>query len=59
MEHKGSAYGGHYVAYKRIAHGWICASDAHVARVSWEHVKDAQATLLFYQLHTEESSVIV
>eukprot|EP00537_Pseudo-nitzschia_pungens_P007608 CAMPEP_0172360234 /NCGR_PEP_ID=MMETSP1060-20121228/4308_1 /TAXON_ID=37318 /ORGANISM="Pseudo-nitzschia pungens, Strain cf. cingulata" /LENGTH=957 /DNA_ID=CAMNT_0013082181 /DNA_START=260 /DNA_END=3130 /DNA_ORIENTATION=- len=40
IEHRGNAYGGHYVAYRRDHSGtWFCVSDSRVTPVSWRNVQ--------------------
>jgi hypothetical protein len=63
IEHRGGAYSGHYVCYRRdpavsasfsssssAGNGdWIFVSDARVCRVSWNDVRKCQAYMLFYE----------
>lgn len=50
IEHRGNAYGGHYVAYRRDHSGtWFCVSDSRVTPVSWRDVQTCQAYMLFYE----------
>lgn len=50
IEHKGNAFGGHYVAYRRDHSGsWFCVSDSKVTPVSWRTVQTCQAYMLFYE----------
>jgi ubiquitin C-terminal hydrolase len=44
-----STAGGHYVTYRRAAHGWCVASDAYITSVPEERVLAAQAYLLVYE----------
>jgi Ubiquitin carboxyl-terminal hydrolase len=50
IEHRGNAFGGHYVSYRRDSTGaWFQISDANVTKVSWQHVQSCQAYMLFYE----------
>lgn len=50
IEHRGNAFGGHYVSYRRDHTGsWFCISDSTVAPVSWQDVRTCQAYMLFYE----------
>lgn len=50
IEHRGNAFGGHYVSYRRDHTGqWYLISDSSVHPVSWHDVRCSQAYLLFYE----------
>jgi ubiquitin C-terminal hydrolase len=59
IEHKGNAFGGHYVCYRRLpAHlqtkgcddkKWYYCSDDAIHVVRWDQVQRAQAYMLFYE----------
>ena len=50
IEHRGNAYGGHYVSYRRDHSGeWFRISDNNVTPVSWQQVRSCQAYMLFYE----------
>jgi ubiquitin carboxyl-terminal hydrolase 30 len=53
VEHRGGAYSGHYVCYRRRskANGadWLFVSDQDVRSVSWDEVRGCQAYMLFYE----------
>ncbi len=50
IEHRGNAFGGHYVSYRRDHTGsWFCISDNVVTPVSWRDVQTCQAYMLFYE----------
>jgi ubiquitin C-terminal hydrolase len=50
IEHRGNAFGGHYVSYRRDHTGsWFCISDSLVTPVSWRQVQTCQAYMLFYE----------
>jgi ubiquitin C-terminal hydrolase len=50
IEHRGNAYGGHYICYRRNQPGqWHLISDEAIHPVSWLDVRSSQAYLLFYQ----------
>ena len=46
--HSGGLYGGHYIAYCQQNGVWRCFNDSRTSRVSWEHVRNREAYLLFY-----------
>ena len=46
--HSGSIFGGHYIAYCNYNGTWRCFNDTMARCVSWEHVKDQEAYVLFY-----------
>ena len=46
--HSGSIFGGHYIAYCNYNGTWRCFNDTMTSHVSWEHVKDQEAYILFY-----------
>lgn len=53
IEHRGSAFGGHYVTYRRGNWNdgnnfWVLVSDQCVSSRSWQDVKNCQAYMLFY-----------
>jgi len=50
IEHRGNAFAGHYVCYRRDANGdWFFVSDNQVRRVEWADVRKASAYMLFYE----------
>ena len=49
VSHSGSIYGGHYIAYCNYNGTWRCFNDTMTRCVSWEHVKDQEAYILFYE----------
>ncbi|CAB9499089.1 terminal hydrolase 16 [Seminavis robusta] len=58
IEHKGNAFGGHYVCYRRLPthlqtpdneSKWYFCSDDVVHIVGWNQVQRAQAYMLFYE----------
>ena len=49
VSHSGSIYGGHYIAYCNYNGTWRCFNDTMARCVSWEHVKDQEAYILFYE----------
>ena len=51
IEHRGNAYGGHYICYrKNHSTGiWHQISDANVTPISWKQVRNCQAYMLFYE----------
>lgn len=50
IEHRGNAFGGHYVSYRKDSSGsWFQISDAAVTKVSWQQVQSCQAYMLFYE----------
>ena len=51
MEHRGSAFSGHYVCFRRdkTNGGWLFISDHLVRSVSWGEVQRCQAYMLFYE----------
>ena len=49
VSHSGSIYGGHYTAYCNYNGTWRCFDDTMTRHVSWEHVKDQEAYILFYE----------
>lgn len=50
VEHRGSAFGGHYVCFRRdtTTDDWVFVSDDYVKPVEWSDVRIAQAYMLFY-----------
>jgi ubiquitin C-terminal hydrolase len=52
IEHRGNAFHGHYVSYRRdpTNHGsWLFISDCKVMSVSWQDVQQCQAYMIFYE----------
>ena len=52
VEHKGSAFGGHYQTYRRTGpelKEWVLVSDESVMSRSWEDVQNCEAYMLFYE----------
>jgi ubiquitin C-terminal hydrolase len=52
VEHRGNAFGGHYVAYRRDVANcgmWVYVSDEVVKSIPWDEVKTRQAYMLFYE----------
>jgi ubiquitin C-terminal hydrolase len=52
IEHRGNAFSGHYVAYRRdLANptDWLLISDESVRKVTWRDVANCQAYMLFYE----------
>ncbi|KAL3925279.1 MAG: hypothetical protein SGILL_000520 [Bacillariaceae sp.] len=50
IEHRGNAYGGHYVCYRKDQSGqWYLVSDEAINPVHWSTVRYSQAYLLFYE----------
>ena len=47
--HSGGIYWGHYIAYCKHNGVWRCFDDRMVRNVSWEHVKQQEAYILFYE----------
>ena len=47
--HSDSIYGGHYVAYCKYRDDWRCFDDSMASIVSWKHVRDQEAYILFYK----------
>ena len=51
--HSGSLYGGHYIAYCKYSRVWRCLNDSRTSIVSWEHVRNQEAYILFYEVIRE------
>ncbi len=52
VEHKGSAFGGHYQTYRRVGSEqkkWVLVSDESVIPRSWEDVQRCEAYMLLYE----------
>ena len=49
VSHSGSIYWGHYIAYCKHNGIWRCFNDRMVRNVSWEHVKQQKAYIMFYE----------
>jgi ubiquitin C-terminal hydrolase len=54
VEHKGSAFGGHYQTYRRATSKrqnkeWVLVSDECLLPKSWEEVRRCEAYMLFYE----------
>jgi ubiquitin C-terminal hydrolase len=51
IEHRGGAFAGHYVAYRREAatDRWLYISDDTVRPIDWHIVRNCQAYMLFYE----------
>lgn len=52
VEHKGSAFGGHYQTYRRVGSDqkeWALVSDESVVPRSWEDVRRCEAYMLLYE----------
>ena len=49
VSHSGSIYGGHYTAYCKYGTDWGCFDDTMTSVVSWEHVNEQEAYILFYE----------
>ena len=47
--HSGSLYGGHYIAYCKYSGVWRCFNDSMTSIVSWDHVREQKAYILFYR----------
>ena len=47
--HSGGIHGGHYIAYCKYSGIWRCFNDTMTRSVRWEHVKDQEAYILFYE----------
>ena len=48
--HSGGISGGHYISCCKYSGVWRCFNDSMAGSVSWEHVKDQEAYILFYEL---------
>jgi len=58
VEHKGSAFGGHYQTYRRVGSEqkkWVLVSDESVLPRSWEEVQRCEAYMLLYEEMTPSS----
>ncbi len=52
VEHRGSAFGGHYQTYRRVGSNcneWVLVSDESVVPRSWEDVQTCEAYMLLYE----------
>eukprot|EP00986_Skeletonema_menzelii_P016507 scaffold14840_cov127-Skeletonema_menzelii.AAC.3 len=52
VEHRGSAFGGHYQTYRRVGsecNEWVLVSDENVVPRSWEDVQTCEAYMLLYE----------
>ena len=51
IEHRGDAFGGHYVCYRRDPSNgrWLYISDDTVRSCDWSDVRRCQAYMLFYE----------
>jgi ubiquitin C-terminal hydrolase len=51
IEHRGNAFHGHYVCYRRDPRtgSWLFISDSVVNSVNWQDVQQCQAYMLFYE----------
>jgi ubiquitin C-terminal hydrolase len=50
IEHRGNAYGGHYISYRKDQSGqWFRVSDNIVTPIPWRDVRVCQAYMLFYE----------
>ena len=49
VSHSGGIYGGHYVAYCKYKDVWRSFNDTMCRALSWEHVKQQEAYILFYE----------
>jgi ubiquitin C-terminal hydrolase len=51
IEHRGNAFHGHYVCYRRDPRtgSWLFISDCTVLSVNWQDVQQCQAYMLFYE----------
>jgi len=49
IEHRGSAFGGHYMCYRRFGSSWFRVSDSNVSPVPWTYVRSCEAYMLFYE----------
>ena len=51
IEHRGNAFHGHYVCYRRDPRtgSWLFISDSVVNSVKWQDVQQCQAYMLFYE----------
>ena len=47
--HSDSISNGHYITYCRYKNDWRCFDDSMVNIVSWKHVRDQEAYILFYE----------
>jgi len=51
IEHRGNAFGGHYICYRRFGSSWFRCSDNRISAIPWSTVKKCQAYMLFYEAH--------
>ena len=49
IEHRGNAFGGHYLCYRRFGSTWFRVSDNNVSPVPWTYVRACEAYMLFYE----------
>jgi uncharacterized UBP type Zn finger protein len=53
IEHRGSAFAGHYQTYQRVrtsdAERWVLISDQTITPIPWRDVQNSQAYILFYE----------
>lgn len=49
VEHMGSSFGGHYVAYVKAGSQWYQVDDSRVRTSSWEEVRRINAYMLYYE----------
>ena len=52
VEHRGSAFGGHYQTYRRVGpefNEWVLVSDENVVPRSWEDIQSCEAYMLLYE----------
>eukprot|EP00985_Skeletonema_marinoi_P030990 scaffold35262_cov88-Skeletonema_marinoi.AAC.1 len=52
VEHKGTAFGGHYQTYRRVGvdhKEWVLVSDDSVVSRSWGDVQRCEAYMLLYE----------
>ena len=49
VEHMGSSFGGHYVAYVRKGGQWYAVDDSRVSKTTWPRVSAINAYMLFYE----------
>ena len=49
IEHRGNAFGGHYICYRRFGSTWFRVSDNNVSPVPWTYVRACEAYMLFYE----------
>ena len=53
IEHRGNAYGGHYLTYRRVRAAkrdrWVRISDQSFMPIRWDDVRKCEAYMLFYE----------